>query len=228
MDSHSDKKQELQKQSDTTSPPIPKMNRRGFAKKALAAGLFSSLGFLTVPGSAKAWLDGNFNNREDLGDAFKMLVRTYSDTKSYPHKFNDALVKLHLRNLDFFVGKGLHKEVAEDYVERLGVMVNKYLKMGVDQAGKDIFLWAMFERTSCSYQLYEHIDIQKGQRSVPCPYKPMLGHIEKGLGTYKITWPDVCEKWCTPVWNGFIKGAGLTDILKIKVEPGDTCTVKVL
>jgi len=219
----------LEIQNDTNSEkPSKEINRRGFAKKALAAGFLSSLGLFTVPGTARAWLDGSFNNREDLGDAFKMLVRTYSDTKPYPHKFNDALVKLHLRNIDFVVGKGLHEEFVEDYVQRLGVLVNKYLKMGVEQAGKDVLLWALFERTSCSYQLFEHIDIKEGQRSVPCPFKPMLGQIEKGLGTYKITWGDVCEKWCTPLWNGFIKGAGITGLVKIKVEPGDTCTVKVL
>ena len=211
----------------TLEKPHQKMNRRDFSKKALAAGILSSLGLLAVPGAASAWLVGNFNNRDDLGDAFKMLVRTYSDTKPYPHKFNDALVKLHLRNIDFIVRKGLQKEFAEDYVQRLGVLVNKYLKMGVEQAGKDVFLWAMFERTSCSYQLYEHIYIKKDERSAPCPFKPMLDQIQKGLGTYKIQWEDVCSNWCILVWNGFIKGAGLTN-LKIKVEPGEICKVKVI
>ena len=120
------------------------------------------------------------------------------------------------------------KEFVEDYVDRLGVLVNRHLKMGVDQVGKDVFLWAMFERTTCGYQLFEKIEIAEGRRSVTCPFKPMLGHIEKGLGTYTIKWEDVCSKWCTPMWNAFIKGAGLTDQLKIKVEPGDTCTVRVL
>jgi len=204
------------------------VNRRNFAKKALSAGFLSTLGLLAVPGMTRAWLDGNFKNRDDLGDAFKVLERTYSDTKPYPHKFSDALVKLLLRDLDFVVRKGVHEKFTEDYVQRLGVIVNKHLKMGVEQIGSDIFLWAMFERTSCSYQLYDNITIKKGERSVPCPFKPMLAQIEKGLGTYKIVWKDVCTKWCTPVWHGFIKGADLTDLIKIKVEPGDICKVKVI
>ena len=211
-----------------TDDSLQQVDRRNFAKKAFSAGLFSTLGLLVVPGMARAWLDGNFKNRDDLGEAFKNLERTYSDTKPYPHKFNDALVKLLLRDLDFVVRKGVHQKFAEDYVQRLGVLVNKHLKKGVDLIGNDIFLWAMFERTSCSYQLYENITIKKGERLVPCPFKPMLVHIEKGLGTYKITWEDVCSKWCTPVWHGFIKGAGLTDMIKIKVEPGDICKVKVI
>jgi hypothetical protein len=211
-----------------TDDSLQQMNRRNFAKKAFSAGLFSTLGLLVVPGMARAWLDGNFKNRDDLGAAFKNLERTYSDTKPYPHKFNDALVKLLLRDLDFVVRKGVYEKFTEDYVQRLGVLVNRHLKMGVEQIGNDIFLWAMFERTSCSYQLYDNITIKKGERSVPCPFKPMLAQIEKGLGTYKITWKDVCTKWCTPVWHGFIKGADLTDLIKIKVEPGDICKVKVI
>lgn len=203
------------------------INRRDFTRKALVGGILSSLSLLSVPDAAQAWLDGKITKRDDLGDAFRVLIKTYSDTEPYPHKFNDALVKLLLRDIDFVVRKGLEKEFVEDYVQRLGVLVNKHLKKGIDKFGKDVFLWAMFERTSCSYQLYEHIDIKEGERSFSCPFKPMLDRIHKSLGTYKITWDDVHHKWCIPVWNGFIKGAGLTNI-KIKVEPGETCRVKVL
>jgi hypothetical protein len=41
-------------------------------------------------------------------------------------------------------------------------------------------------------------------------------------------WEDVCPKCCTLVWQGFIKGAGLTDLIKIKVEPGNICKLKVI
>ena len=212
----------------TSQLPQDTMNRRGFARAMLAGGVLSALGLITIPDQAEAWLDGNFQNRDDLGDALKMIEKTYGDTDPYPHKFNDALVKLLLRDLDFAVKKGIEKEFVEDYVARLGVLVNKHLKKGVDQFGDDIFLWAMFERTSCGYQLYEYIDIQKGKRSVPCPFKPMLNHLEQGLGTLKIVWEDVCSKWCSPTWNGFIKGAGLTGRINVKVEPGDICTIRVV
>ena len=122
------------------------------------------------------------------------------------------------------MGKGLHKEFAQHYVDTLGVLVNKYIKTGVEKFGKDIFLWGVFERTSCSYQLYEHIDIADGQRSFPCPFKPILDQIQKGMGTYSITWDDVHTKWCSLVWNGFAEVAGV----QIKILPGETCTVKVV
>ena len=215
---------------DTVASETPRdrMNRRDFSRTLFAGGVLSALSLITIPDQAEAWLDGNFQNREDLGDALKVIEKTYGDTDPYPHKFNDALSKLLLRDLDFAFRKGIEKEIVEDYVARLGVLVNKHLKKGVDKFGDDVFLWAMFERTSCGYQLYEYIDIKKGKRSMPCPFKPMLNHLAEELGTLKIAWEDVCSKWCTPTWNGFIKGAGLTDRINIKVEPGDICTVRVV
>lgn len=219
--------QETQGRMDSEKPRDT-MNRRDFSRTMLAGGVLSALTLITIPDQAEAWLDGNFSNREDLGDALKVIEKTYGDTDPYPHKFNDALSKLLLRDLDFAARKGIEKEFVEDYVARLGVLVNKHLKKGVDKFGDDIFLWAMFERTSCGYQLYEYIDIKKGKRSMPCPFKPMLNHLAEELGTLKIVWEDVCSKWCTPTWNGFIKGAGLTERINIKVEPGDICTVRVV
>jgi hypothetical protein len=200
------------------------MSRRNFAKKLLGVGALSSLAASIVPETALAWLDGSFSQREDLEDAIKVLVKTYSDTRPYPHKFNDALVKMHLRNLDFAVRQGFWKERAEHYVWTLGVVVDRHIKKGIEMFGKDAFLWGNFERTSCSYQLYEHIEIKDGERAVPCPFKPILDQIQKGMGTYQITWDDVHNKWCIPVWEGFAKNVGI----KLKIEPGETCRVKVL
>ena len=199
-------------------------SRRSFAKKLLGIGALSSLAVSSLPEAALAWLDGSFSQRDDLEDAIKVLVKTYSDTKPYPHKFNDALVKMHLRNLDFAVRKGFWKERAEHYVWTLGVVVDRHIKKGIEMFGKDAFLWGNFERTSCSYQLYDHIEIKDGERLVPCPFKPILDQIQKGMGTYQITWDDVHNKWCIPVWSGFAKNVGV----EIQVEPGETCRVRVL
>ena len=200
------------------------LERRDFTKKALAIGVLSSLSLFTAPQAAMAWMDGKFNEREDLGDAFKALVKTYSDVTPYPHKFNDALVKMQLRDFDFVFQKGMDKEFAAHFVSTLGVLINQYITKAIPKFGKDIFLWGIFERTSCSYQLYERIDISKNQRTVPCPYKPILAQLDEELGTYQIEWKDVCEKWCIPVWEGFASVAGV----KVKVQTGETCSVKVV
>lgn len=210
--------------STAAAEPTNNIDRRDFTKKALFAGILSSVTMFSAPDAALAWLDGKFNERDDLADALKVLAQTYSDTKHYPHKFNDGIVKLTLRDIDFVARKGMEKEFVDHYVHTLGFVISKYLKKGVAKYGKDTFLWGIFERTSCSYQLHERMEIKDGERTFPCPFKSILEHIHTGLGTYKIQWEDVCSKWCIPVWKGFAEKTGV----KIKVKTGETCNVKVL
>lgn len=201
-----------------------KVSRRDFTKKALGISFLSTLTLMNLPQPALAWLDGGFSQREDLEDALKVLAKTYNDSGPYPHKFNDALVKVHLRNLDFAVRKGLEKEHAQHHVDTLGTLIEKYIVRALPKCGKDIFLWGIFERTTCSYQLYEYIDIKEGERSFPCPYNYVLEKIQKNMETYVITLSDVCEKWCSLVWRGFAEKAGG---IPITIEPGEICTVKL-
>ncbi len=205
-------------------PAVQAPPRRKFFKAFSIAGL-SAAALLGMPRRARAWMDGKFRERQDLADAFKVLEKTYSDITPYPHKFNDALVKLALRDLDFAVKKGFDKEFAAHSVLTLGVPIERHIKPAIAMLGKDCFLWGIFERTSCSYQLFEYIDIsKKNERSFPCPYKPILGYIQNVDVQYAITWKDVCEKWCSRTWNGFADTAGV----KIKIMPGTTCRVKVI
>ena len=222
MDSYGDIKTIQDKRS---SPKIEEdITRRRFAKKAIGLGFLSTLTLMNLPQPALAWLDGDFSKRNDLDNALRVLIKTYNSTVPYPHKFNDALVKTHLRILDFAVRKGLEKENAEHYVHILGFIIEKYIKKNIPKFGKDILLWAMFERTSCSYQLYEHINIKEEERSFPCPFKEVLEQIQNHMETYVITWDDVCQKWCSLVWHGFAKKAGG---INLEIEPGETCKVKL-
>jgi len=194
------------------------------SRSSFLRGVLGSLVLLTVPGVARAWMDGKLPERDDIGDGIKALIKTYSDVEPYPHKFNDALVKLHLRDLDFAIAKGVDKEFADHYVLTLGVPIARHIKPAIEKMGKDCFLWGIFERTSCSYQLYERITVKKNERSFPCPYKPILDRILDTDVTYAIRWKDVCEKWCSRIWNGFADTAGV----KIKIKTGTTCRVKVV
>ena len=52
--------------------------------------------------------------------------------------------------------------------------------------------------------------------------KEML-EITSVLGTQQITWEDVHDKWCIPLWKGFAKVIGI----EIEIIPGETCCVKL-
>jgi hypothetical protein len=96
------------------------------------------------------------------------------------------------------------------------------IKGWVPQQGPDKALYGMFEGNSCNYQLFEKIEVKEGERLFKCPYKEML-EIVSTLGTHKITWDDVHNKWCIPLWKGFAEKIGI----EIEVFPGETCRVKL-
>jgi hypothetical protein len=208
---------------------MTELSRRNFGKHTIKwGGALSLLTVLNSPGIAQAFdylgplKKNKFLKRDDLGYALKSLFMTYDSTFPYPHKFNETITKAQLRGLEFYVLKGLEKEYVDHYIGTMRPML-KMIKKFVEKEGPDKGLFGMFERTTCSYQLFERINIKPGERSFPCPYMETLGHCKKYLGTFTIEWKDVCNKWCTPIWLGFAKEIGI----KISVHPGLECKVKL-
>jgi hypothetical protein len=148
---------------------------------------------------------------------------TYDGTSKYLHKFNDVVVKSQLRSLVFFILNGMEKDYVDHYISTMDPLFQRIKKL-VEEEGHEKGLVSMFEDNSCSYQVFERIGVTPGQRTLPCPYKGMLVYCKKYLKTFPIEWEDVCGKWCTPSWTGFADKIGI----KISVEPGETCTVKLL
>lgn len=161
------------------------------------------------------------NEAADLTPAIQMLMQTYTDNMPYPHKFNDALLKSHLINLDFAVKHDLWKEHAEHEVYILGPIL-EMIKGWIPEQGEDKALYGMYEGNSCNYQLFEKIERKEGERFFQCPYKEMLD-IVSSLNTFSITWNDVHNKWCIPLWKGFAEKIGI----EIEVTPGETCRVAI-
>ena len=208
---------------------MTELTRRNFGKQAVKwGGALSLLTTLNLPTAVRAadYLEHLKKNpmlqKDGLGHALKSLFMTYDTTFPYPHKFNETITKAHLRGLQFFTEKGLEKEYAEHYVITMRPIFSMIGNI-VQKKGPDKGLYVMFERTTCSYQLFERINIKEGERSFPCPYKGMLENCKKYLGGFTIEWKDVCNTWCIPTWKGFAKDLGI----KITVQTGEECRVKL-
>jgi hypothetical protein len=203
---------------------MAQMTRRSFSKQTMLFSFIATAGF---PGTAMAFLDKidkvEFLKRDDLADAVKSIFMTYDGTSKYLHKFNDVIVKAQLRSLQFHILNNMEKDYVDHYISTLEPLLQKVKKM-VENDGHEKGLFSMFEGTSCSYQVFEPIGIKQGQRTLLCPYKEMIGYCKKYLHTFPIEWEDVCGKWCAPTWTGFADRIGI----KISVEPGETCLVKLV
>ena len=150
----------------------------------------------------------------------KSLYMTYDTTSPYQHKFNEVLAKQQLRSLQFYINNGAEKEYVNHCITTAGPLL-KRIKALVEKEGGEQGLYSMFEGTSTSYQLFEHINVMPGSRSFPCPYKELLANCKKYLLTFSMEWSDVCTKLCTPLWTGIGETIGIS----LSVQPGDTCTV---
>ncbi len=157
----------------------------------------------------------------DITPAMQMLFQTYSDNIPYPHKFNDALVKAHLTDLGFAVKHNLWQEKVDHEVYTLGPIL-EMIGGWVETEGLDKGLYGIFEANSCCYQLFEKVEIRENERLLQCPYKEML-EIVSSLGTCELTWDDIHNKWCIPLWKGFAAKVGID----IEVIPGETCCVRI-
>jgi hypothetical protein len=210
------------------------VTRRQFAQKTVlfsfAAALVPAIASAAGPPAgmtaekASAMLDklknNSFTNRDDLADAVKSLYMTYDTTSPYPHKFNEVLTKQQLRNLQFYFNNGAEKEYVSHCITTAEPLL-KRIKSLVEKQGDEQGLYSMFEGTSTSYQLFEHINVAPGIRSFPCPYNELLTNCKKYLLTFSMDLNDVCTKFCTPLWTGIGEKIGLS----LSVQPGDTCTV---
>jgi hypothetical protein len=220
----------------TKAVPMQKVTRRVFTKQSLLFSFAAAVGIPAIAAAAggppagmtaagaSAMLDklknNAFANRTDLSDAIKSLYMTYDTTSPYPHKFNEVLTKQQLRSLQFYINSGAEKDYVAHYLTTADPLL-KRIKSIVEKSGEEQGLYNMFEGTSTSYQLFEHIDVSPGSRTFPCPYKELLENCKKYLLTFKMDLNDVCTKFCTPLWTGIGEQIGIS----LTVQPGDICTV---
>lgn len=158
---------------------------------------------------------------EEIGKALKVVFKTYSTTRPYQHKFNDALTKSWLNAIDFAVSKKQSKEFIEHYINMMMPILLRG-KMETAKYGKDTALTTMFDGTMCSIQLFEEINVKENERTFPCPYVGILEAC-KPLKMFSIEWKDVCNNLCIPLYTGFGKAMDL----EVKMTPGEICKATI-
>ena len=174
------------------------------------------------PRPGKGWKPVNVDFKpEEIGKALKVVYKTYSTTRPYQHKFNDALTKSWLNSIDFAISKKQSKEFIDHYINMMMPILLR-AKMEIAKYGKDMALTSTFDGTMCSIQLFEEINVKENERTFPCPYVGILEAC-KPLKMFSIEWKDVCNNLCIPLYTGF----GKVMEVEIKITPGEICKATI-
>ena len=192
----------------------------------VAATLVTSIAFLSTAGAAdtkqpKAAPDqsggvakfagrtSGFEGREEaLGRAMSTVIKTMKDTEPYPHEMNDALVKALLNQMQFAKDRDLMSELIEhDRVVLLPMLLRT--KKYIDKTGNtELALVAMFDRTTCHYQLVDETLAEPGKRIYQSPYKTVLD-VTRRLEQFDMTEEWIHDNWTIPRLMGMANVMGV-------------------
>lgn len=168
-----------------------------------------------------------FEGREEaLGRAMSTAIKTLQDTEPYQHEMNDALVKALLNQMQFAKDRGLMAELIEHDRQILMPMLLRTKKY-IDKTGNvELALVAMFDRTTCHYQLVDETITEPGRRIYRSPYKTVLD-VTRRLEQFDMTEEWIHDNWTMPRFMGMAEAMGVT----INVSPWNasgTVTVEVI
>jgi hypothetical protein len=160
------------------------------------------------PNPTVAMKSGIEGREKEFGEAVGVLLKTFADTMPYVHEFNDALVKAHLSQIQFCKNHGLLKEMVEDDDQRMSPMLSRVRK-AIEQSGnKELAMIAMFERTSCFYQMVATYHAEPGKRVWKSPFKLVL-EMGRRIGQFDLTEQEIHDVWMKPRLKGFAKQLGV-------------------
>ncbi|MSQ86942.1 MAG: hypothetical protein EXR10_08915 [Alphaproteobacteria bacterium] len=164
------------------------------------------------PNPTVAMKSGIEGREREFGEAVGVLMKTFMDTMPYVHEFNDAVVKSHLSHIQFAKNHGLLKEMIEDDQETMSPMLTR-VKKSIEQSGnKELAMIAMFERTSCFYQMVATYHSENGKRTWKSPFGLVLD-MGTRIGQFDMTEQDIHDIWFKPRLYGYADQLGV----KIKI-----------
>jgi len=150
-----------------------------------------------------------FEGREELlGQAVSLAIRTLKDSVPYQHEMNDALVKMHLNSVQFAKNKGLSRQYVEHDIHTMRPMLERVAREIESTGDRELALSAMFERTTCLYQLCLDLEATPGQRRFTFPFSHVLA-ISRRIGQFDLTDTEVHEIWLKPRLLGYAAVLGV-------------------
>jgi hypothetical protein len=144
----------------------------------------------------------------ELGLIMNMVYKTLEDNDSYQHEVNDALVKHHLTSMQFAKDQNLVKEAVQHEIDTETPMLKRVAKMIEKSGDKDMALQAVFDQTTCHWQLVLDTEMGPGYRRYRSPWTNVLTQTTK-LKQHDMTEQWIHENWTIPRMAGYSKLLGV-------------------
>ncbi len=156
-----------------------------------------------------------FEGRElELGKAMSLAIKTLADTFPYAHEMNDALVKAHLVAIQFAKNHGMMAQLVEHDVQTMLPVLGR-VKAAIEKTGnRELAMTAMFDTTTCHYQLALDSAGGGAQRTYTSPFKRVLD-ISQRIGQFDLTEKEIHETWTVPRYHGYARVLGI----RLEVSP---------
>ncbi|MDX2221960.1 MAG: hypothetical protein SFV21_04370 [Rhodospirillaceae bacterium] len=161
------------------------------------------------PNPTVAMKSGIEGREAEFGEAVGVLLKTFMDTMPYRHEFNDALVKSHLSHIQFAKRHGLLKEMIDDDQATMTPMLSRVEKAIAQSGDTELAMIAMFERTSCFYQMVATYHSERGKRTWKSPFGLVL-EMGRRIGQFDMTEQEIHDIWLKPRLYGYARQLGVT------------------
>jgi len=145
---------------------------------------------------------------EEFGRAVNVVLKTMADTMPYQHYFNDALVKAHLSHIQFAKDHNLLEDMIDKDQKTMSPMLGR-IKGKIEETGNtELGMIAIFDRTSCFYQMLDEWDSEDGMRRYKEPFGYVL-EFGKRIGQFDMTVDEIHEIYTKPRYHGYAAQLGL-------------------
>ena len=142
---------------------------------------------------------------EYIGVALKTIQHT---SKAYKHRLNDALVKSWLTQYQFAKDNNMIPEMVAAEAKVQSPMMLRAKTMIERTGNKELALKAIFDQTTCHWQLIHSTEVSPGKRVFKAPFKEVLA-VTKRLGMFDLTEEEIHKNITIPRFHTYAEIMGV-------------------
>jgi hypothetical protein len=193
--------------TESASPPTRLGQYSGFEGREAELGRAVAAAIRQAsPGGA---VRHDFTGREEaIGFAMATVIRTLNHDRAYAHQMNDALVKMTLDHVQAAKTTGTLEAILEQDVRSTAQQLERVRRLIERTGNRDLALVAIFEQTTCFFQLVDRTERSPGSVTYRSPFGQVLGETTR-MGIHDLTEREIHEIWTVPRMKAYARILGV-------------------